>query len=222
MSTIVEASVPAAQFALEETVRRVPDAAFEAVRVVVDGTESVMPLVWASGADGAAITAALEDDDSTDAVRVLTRLHKATLYRLEWTTRVRIVTDLLVVERGTIVSARAHDGSWTFRILFPERDAIAAIVESCDRYDVALRIDRIYPMTETPYAARTDLTDQQFRTIKTAHERGYYAVPRETTLTELSAELGVSHQALSERLRRGHRRLVEATLGSPIRLESQP
>lgn len=222
MSTIVEASVPTEQFALEETSRRLPEALFEAVRVVADGSDGVMPLVWGTGGDQATITEALEDDASTDEVKVCTQIRGASLYRLSWTARVRVVTKLLVAERGAVLSARARDGAWTFRILFPHREAVAAIVESCDRYDVDLQIERIHPMTESSRSGQSELTDQQLRTVETALERGYYDVPRKTTLTELSEELDVSHQALSERLRRGHRRLVESTLGSRIDYESRP
>ncbi|MFC7142999.1 helix-turn-helix domain-containing protein [Halosimplex aquaticum] len=57
------------------------------------------------------------------------------------------------------------------------------------------------------------LTDEQFTTVKAALDRGYYKVPREATLEELANELDVSHQALSERLRRGHRTLIENVIG---------
>lgn len=222
MSTIVEASVPTAQFALQETAQRVPDAVFEAVRIVTGGTDGVMPLLWGSGADQQSITDALEADGSVGTVSVCTRVHEASLYRVEWTTRVRVVTGLLVADRGALLSARARDGRWTFRILFPQRDAVAAVVEECDRYDVDLRIERISSMTTSSRADRSELTQEQLQTVETALERGYYDIPRETTLSDLSAELGVSHQALSERLRRGHRRLVETALGSRIGYESQP
>ena len=221
MSTVLEASVPAAQFALQETAERVPDASFEAVRVAVDATGDAMALLWSYGADPTATTEALEADESTDAVAVVTRFHEASLYRLSWTTRVRIVLDLLLAPRGTVISARARAGTWTFRVLFPERAAVAAVVEECERYGVDLRVERIYPVTESSRVGRSDLTDEQFRTVQTAHERGYYDVPRRTTLTELSDELGVSHQALSERLRRGHRRLIERALGNRLRFESR-
>lgn len=222
MSTIVEASVPAEQFALQETCRRLPSAVFETVRVVTDGTDEVLSLVWGSGVDQGTLTDALTEDPSTDDVRVCTQIHEASLYQLSWTTRVSVVIQLLVADRGAVLSARAHDGTWTFRLLFPRRDAVAAIVESCDRYDVDVRIERIYPMTESSRAGQSDLTEQQLQTVETALERGYYDVPRRTTLTELSEELDVSHQALSERLRRGHRRLVETTLGARLDLESRP
>lgn len=222
MSTIVEASVPAAQFALKETIQRVPDATFEAVRIVVGGTDDVIPLVWGVGDDPAAVTRALESDPSVDSVRPVTRLHEATLYQLEWTTRVRIATHLLATRQGAIVSARASDDTWTFRLLFPEREAVAAIVEDCDTYGVDLRIERICPMTESSPLGRSDLTDAQRQTIEAALECGYYDVPRQTTLTELSADLDISHQALSERLRRGHRRLIESALSRRPPLESRP
>ncbi|SFS09639.1 hypothetical protein SAMN05216559_3552 [Halomicrobium zhouii] len=222
MSTIVEASVPAEQFALQETCRRLPDAVFEAVRVVTDGTDEVMPLVWGSGADRGTLTEALAEDPSVDGVSVCTQVHEASLFRLTWTTRVPVVTGLLVAGRGVILGARAQGGTWTFRLLFPRRDAVAAIVESCDRYGVDARIERIYPMTESSRAGQSDLTEQQLQTVEVALERGYYDVPRQTTLTELAEELDVSHQALSERLRRGHRRLVAATLGAHLDRESRP
>jgi predicted DNA binding protein len=39
-------------------------------------------------------------------------------------------------------------------------------------------------------------------------------VPRRTNLVDLSDELGISSQALSERLRRGEMKLLAATLGA--------
>ncbi len=47
-----------------------------------------------------------------------------------------------------------------------------------------------------------------------ALEHGYYDVPREASLTDLAERLDVSHQALSERLRRGHGNLVKHALGA--------
>ncbi len=52
-----------------------------------------------------------------------------------------------------------------------------------------------------------------------AKEMGYYDVPRGISLSELADELGVSHQALSERLRRGHGRLIDRTLSPNDRIQ---
>lgn len=220
MSTIVEAAVPATQFALAAATRAVPEATFEAVRVVTDGTGRPLPLLRGAGADHGVIVEALEEDPSVSETCVLTRHHDAVLCRVEFHTRARVLLDLLVEDGGAILDARARDGTWTVRVLVPERDAVAAIVESCDRYDLDLRVERIAPASNSIHARTSDLTDEQFRTVQSALEEGYYQIPRETTLSDLSEELGVSHQALSERLRRGHRRLVAAALGSQLGIDS--
>lgn len=216
MSTIVKAAVPTEQFALRETFREVPEAEFDAVRLVTQDSDQVMPLLWASNADPDALTAALESDPSTDGVELVSQLNDESLYRMTWTARARIVTHVLVEERGAIVSARGRDGAWTFRILFPERDSVSATYECCERYDIDIEFERIYQLAEVPHLGQFELTEEQFQTVKMALEEGYYEVPRGTTLEGLSRRLGVSHQALSERLRRGHRTLVENVLRSRL------
>ena len=63
---------------------------------------------------------------------------------------------------------------------------------------------------------RSPLTKTQYETVVTAYELGYFDVPRKVTLKELAAELDVSHQALSERLRRSHAALVDAELSNRL------
>ncbi|PSP50724.1 hypothetical protein BRC67_09015 [Halobacteriales archaeon QH_3_68_24] len=74
------------------------------------------------------------------------------------------------------------------------------------------RVDVPGSLDERASPGGVRLTDTQFATLETALESGYYRVPREQTIEELATELDVSHQALSERLRRGHRTLVETVL----------
>jgi predicted DNA binding protein len=45
-----------------------------------------------------------------------------------------------------------------------------------------------------------------------AVRRGYYDIPRRTSMGELAAELGISDQAVSERLRRAIVALVRNTM----------
>jgi predicted DNA binding protein len=59
------------------------------------------------------------------------------------------------------------------------------------------------------------LTDTQREALVLAYERGYFGSPRETSLEEVAAELDITQQSLSSRLRRGHRRLIAATLVDP-------
>jgi predicted DNA binding protein len=45
-----------------------------------------------------------------------------------------------------------------------------------------------------------------------AVEEGYFATPKETSLSALADRLGISQQALSTRIRRGNERVLQATL----------
>ncbi|MFC7008889.1 helix-turn-helix domain-containing protein [Halalkalicoccus salilacus] len=54
----------------------------------------------------------------------------------------------------------------------------------------------------------------RFQSRGWAKRLGYYDVPRTVTLTELANKLDISHQALSERLRRAHANLIDRTISS--------
>jgi hypothetical protein len=88
---------------------------------------------------------------------------------------------------------------------------------ACEDAGVGLGLRRIYsaadpdagdPALDDPIG----LTPARRETLLTALEVGYFAVPRETTLVELAAELGISDQAVSERLRRAQAKLLTTTL----------
>ncbi|WP_123538543.1 helix-turn-helix domain-containing protein [Halosimplex salinum] len=213
MSTIVKATLPAEQFALAETFETVPDVEFDAVRLVTHGTDRVVPLLWATDGDSTEVEAALEADGSTDDVALVSRRNHDSLFKMRWTARVRFVTHVLVEAQGAVVSARGTTDGWTFRVLFPEHDAVSTTYDACEEQGIDLDVTQIYHLDDAPSLGGFHLTDQQFKTVRTALERGYYEVPRETTLEELATELDVSHQALSERLRRGHLALIENVVG---------
>jgi predicted DNA binding protein len=52
------------------------------------------------------------------------------------------------------------------------------------------------------------LTDRQFEAVETATGMGYYAVPREASLSDVASALGVAESTASELLRRAESRLM--------------
>lgn len=66
-------------------------------------------------------------------------------------------------------------------------------------------------IVETPETA-TLLTDRQREVLEAALRNGYFAVPRECTLEELAAELGIDKSTASGILRRGEHRIVNHVL----------
>ncbi|SFC24782.1 HTH DNA binding domain [Halobiforma haloterrestris] len=56
------------------------------------------------------------------------------------------------------------------------------------------------------------LTDRQREALRTAYELGYFDIPRDASLEDVAAELGISASSVSERLRRAQTQLIEETV----------
>lgn len=212
MGTIVDATLPAEQLALGETLEAVPAAEFEAVCTVAHRTDAVVPFVRASAPDAAALEDALAADPTTEGVARLAAGEENCLYWVQWSPPVRSAVRALVCERGTLLDAAAAEGRWELCVLFPEHDDISATYDTCSERGLELTIRRSKELTDLSHPGVVDLSEEQHEALTTAFESDYYQVPRGTTLEELAEHLGVSHQALSERLRRGHRCLIENVL----------
>lgn len=211
MSTIANIELPAEEFALRETLATVPDAEFEVERVVAHDDERVMPFLWVSAEDMDALDDALEADPSVQNLDLLSDLDDERLYRMDWTDQIRVVVHILVEADATVLDAYGVEGRWTLRILFPKREALSATHDFCEEAGLTMDIQNIYEMNRDRHG-RFGLSEAQYETLVEAFNHGYYEVPRDVTLDELADELGVSHQALSERFRRAYRTLIENTL----------
>jgi len=212
MSTMVEATLPVDQFALSETLAEYPSVEFDILRLVANGTDRAMPFLWASGEGLDDLPAVLEADPSTENVEVVAELEEEYLLRMDWRANIRVILYIILEENATIIDATGSSESWLFRILFPEHDAVSATHEFCTEYEVDLEFERIYQLSDSIRRGQYGLSEGQYETIVRAYRNGYYEVPRETGLKQLAEHTDVTHQSLSERLRRGHETLIANTL----------
>ena len=208
MSTIVEAKVPADQFALSETLTSVPDAEFRMVRLVAHGGDSVMPFLWAQCEDRDALVDSLDDDDSVGTAEVLAEFDDECLIHVDWEARIRVLVSIVSEEDATILDAHGLDDSWRIQIFFPDHDSVSTVYDFCHEYGIDVTLDRICDMSESYEQGGIRLTEEQYQAISHAYEAGYYDVPRRVNQEELAESFDVSHQALSERLRRGHQTVI--------------
>ncbi|PSG97230.1 hypothetical protein BRD56_06095 [Thermoplasmatales archaeon SW_10_69_26] len=112
------------------------------------------------------------------------------------------------------------------RLALLRADGSAALSVAGARSDVRELLDALENSSSNvevtdvrmPSESRPDtlLTTEQHRAIGTAFEEGYFDVPRRVRLADLAERLGTSTSALSETLRRGLYRLVEAHLTVPV------
>lgn len=211
METVVDVAVPTHQFVLEETFERVPDLECEAVRVAVHSSERTMPFLWGSTSHLDRLDGALGSDPAAERVTCLSRADGRGLYAVDWAEGRERVIDDFVEASGSVLEVAGTADQWRFRVLFPDRSAASEAFQRWDGDDFDPAICRITTLSCREDGA-TGLSPMQHSVIAEAFRSDYYDVPRGTTLEELATNFEVSHQALSERLRRGHARLVERML----------
>jgi predicted DNA binding protein len=211
MAVIVRGSVPAAEIALHDVLTSLPDVTLEVERIIESGEEAVMPLVWVRNSDRQAVEAAIEDDPTVNESAVIGDFDGELLFRMEWIDRVRLLVHMLTNFEATILDAYGEGDCWHLRVLYPNRELFARTHEFCEDHGITFQVAAVREMAGEP-AGRYGLTDDQYHVLVEAARRGYFSVPQEVTLAELADEAGVSHQALSERLRRATEALVEDTL----------
>ncbi len=211
--TIAELQVPLGDFALEHTLTSVADLGCEVERVVATDPETVMPFLWVEAPPSALdeLEDAFATDETIDQVDCIAELDGERLYQMRWIRRIDLLVQILVEEDGTILSASGTSEGWHLRLLFPTREALARTHEYCQSNGIGCELLSIYDI-DKGRQGRFGLTDAQHETMTAAFEHGYYEIPRELDTEELATEFDISHQALSERLRRGHKALVKNTL----------
>ena len=134
--------------------------------------------------------------------------------RTAWNEPIDLLAHIMTKQQGTIIHAASQNHTWAFHVSFLERDALAQAQKLkglAQQNEFSLAIRRIYP-TDEYRRVRPDITTNQQETLVRAFEAGYFKVLEETTLTELAEAQGVSHQVMSERIRRGVHHLIEQTL----------
>lgn len=214
MALIVEFEVPREKFALFETLRSVPDATLEVGRVVADAPDSITAYLWARAPDFEALEAALEADPTVRSLTVLSESADERSYRMTWNEPIDLLLHVLTEQQGTVIHAANRGGAWALRVSFPEGDALEQaqeLKELAQRNEFSLDVRGIH-RTDEYRGAKPEMTRPQQEALVAAFEAGYFEVPKRVTLAELAEAEGVSHQAMSERIRRGVHYLIEQTL----------
>lgn len=215
MASIIEFRIPTDQFALAHVATTVSKLHVAAEPFVAQNTDSVLPFMRVTTDDFEAFETAAAEDPSIESLSNLAGLDGERLYRIHWSTTIEHRLQLLLEKGGVITTASMSTPTdfWEVQLMSPEHDMLSEIYESCEKNGLSLTIDAIYELSHDEHSQH-GLTDSQQTTLRKAAEMGYYEIPRTTSLSELADELDVSHQSLSERLRRAHGNLIDRTLDS--------
>ncbi|MFC4989150.1 helix-turn-helix domain-containing protein [Saliphagus infecundisoli] len=218
MTTVTELALSSDDVALSETFEVLPELEMRIKSVVAEGAQQTMPLVWIAGEPNEEIEEALADDSSVDTFDCLLEESGDSewLYRIEYASDVGDMCGAIFANDGTILDAQCSSDHWTFRLLFPERDLLSETVSELEDQGIHVDVKRMVEAgRNADLEATAALTEAQEEAINEAYDRGYYDVPRRISLEDLATELDISHQALSERLRRANKVLASEQVGEP-------
>lgn len=211
MAVFAEFHVPSAAFVLGRSLPALPDTVVEIERVVASGA-LLTPYFWVTTADQAAFEARVADDPSIEDLHRVDDFDGRTLYRATWTTNVEPLRFAYSEVGAAITEATGTGDTWELRIRFEDQSELSKFRAFCEDEGVEYDLHRRYEAARVGKGAEYGLTPKQNEAATTAWEMGYFDSPREVGLADVAAELGVSTQAVSDRLRRAQRNLLAETL----------
>lgn len=182
----------------------------------LDSTDdtSMRAVFWAMGGDFEQFERGLESDPTVEGQTLLADTGDGRLYRGQFPPEAPEIEGYraLVEYDGTLLACENHGSGWFLRTRFPDRDSFTSFRKAVVESGLDISVRAIYEQRESSPERRYGLTDTQRETLVAAEEAGYFAVPRETPLSGVSEQLGISTQSASERLRRGTSSLIRTTL----------
>jgi hypothetical protein len=116
--------------------------------------------------------------------------------------------DCLCIRLGLIDEKLSHiipdEESMLVHVYFKGEKDLRRFLLRLERINVKYAVEKIRSLKEIG-----ELTAIQEKILRLAYEAGYYDVPRGTSIVALAKMLGISPHAISETIRRAHKRLVE-------------
>ncbi|NHN57702.1 MULTISPECIES: helix-turn-helix domain-containing protein [Halorussus] len=211
MATEATFTVPSDQFPLGTVFEQLPGAIVELERII-PAQDVVIPYFWVRGTDVDEIEDAFFDHPGVEDIRPVDSVEDEYLLRVEWTLEYDGVLSTLIETGVPLIEAVGTSEQWTFDIRGDDRRDIAAFQDRCRELNIPITLTKLHALTPIESEAESALTDTQQEALVLAYEQGYFNTPRDVSMADLGNELGISQQAVSERLRRGISSILGGTL----------
>lgn len=220
MSDIADLSLPNPIF-FGPTFEAVPSAELvvEDVHYVQSGPDAIQYVLfcWVSDAPLTAFESAVNDDTSLSGWSRLVEFDDRALYRIVTMASSEsedpLVFPLCRRHDVTVLESRRDADGFHLRVRAPSRDALRTFESDLTGRGVTVAIERIVPEARADDES-CEITEKQWQALALAYERGYFATPKQVTLTELAEEFGTTRQTLSHHVRSAVEFLVERSINS--------
>lgn len=210
MAIVAEFTIPPGALPFGDTLIENPDIKLEVERIVPTD-ESALPFFWVWGDDPGIFMEHSEREPDVRNTQHLAEVDNGALFRAEWAPNATLIEGLKDL-KATIIESEGTAEQWRFQVRAANRDRIIEFRRVFVEEGIAVSLNRLYNLSEVVEANQRALTQDQRETLIKAYREGYYDSPKEISQQELGEQFGVSHRAISERLRRGTRNLIAASL----------
>jgi predicted DNA binding protein len=154
---------------------------------------------------------ALDRDPTVDSYERVVNHGGEAVYSFEYGSEATVFSTAIAEVNGISLDWTNDGTAWTVRVWLPDREALASLWEYATEYGIDFSLEQVRDYA-SPGETESSLTQNQREAILLALEMGYFEEPREATLTEVAAELGISQPSAGGLLRRGIKRLVVSTV----------
>lgn len=211
MSVVGDFTIPTQAFALEQALVTVPEMTVRADSLVSHSPQEVFPFLWAKGGDFEQFKQSMVEDPTVTEVNIAEETDEEVLYRLRWADEFCNLIHEIVDHHAAILQAKAHDDHWELRLRFSEEEMVSEFQNHFQETGHSFEVNQLYHPNE-PRQRVFGLTTDQYDALVEAANQGYFSIPRTVSVQELGDSLGVSANAVSQRVRRGCETLIQSSL----------
>lgn len=198
--------------ALAHTIGSLPDAQLGVVSDAGTDPDNDSHFFWIEGADIPDVEATFDADHTVEDYTLIVEKEERLTYRIEYSEATKLITPAIMDLGGLTLFSRSHGDGWLLELQFKDHDGLYSLNEYAESEGLQFEVIQLQHDISPDNGFDFDLTESQRDALVTAFKMGYYDDPRESSLEELAAELGISTTAGSGLLRRGAARLIEDVL----------
>lgn len=211
MAVIAHLRIPGDSFELGRILELEDSGTIELENMVPLG-EKAVPFISVSEQVRESFEQNVGNHPSVDRIVEVTRHDGERLYSLDWDVGRDVFFQGIIDRQGQLLSATGTHNTWEFEIRFSTHKALSEFQKYCSNAHIPLEVGRIYNPVRPGTGMWYGVTEAQRETLMRAVEGGYYSIPRRMSTQDLADIIGISDQAVTERLRRAIETLTENTL----------
>jgi predicted DNA binding protein len=143
--------------------------------------------------------------------RVIETSDGKAIYSFEYTDEAKTISPVISKANGVVLDMENDGNAWLITVWMPDRGKLVDLWDYAEANGVEIDLLQVNEYASVIETA-AGLTDNQREALLFALDAGYFEEPRDVTLGEVAAGLGISQPAASGLLRRGIKRLVVSSL----------